>query len=63
MEEVQRAQVNEARTNVEEARRARDAAKSEVEKFERVFAATGGGGVSQLQVESKKNALLAAENA
>jgi hemolysin D len=63
LEEVQRAQVNEARTNVEEARRARDAAKSEAEKFERVFAATGGGGVSQLQVESKKNALLAAENA
>ena len=62
LEEVQRAQVNEARTNVEEARRARDAAKSEAEKFERVFATTGGGGVSQLQVESRKNALLAAEN-
>ena len=39
VEEVQRAQVNEARTNVEEARRARDAAKSEADKFERVFAA------------------------
>ncbi|HEY2927480.1 HlyD family efflux transporter periplasmic adaptor subunit [Piscinibacter sp.] len=61
--EVQKAQANEARTNVEEARRARDAAKSEAEKFERVFAAAGGGGVSQLQVEGKKNALLAAENA
>lgn len=63
LEDVQRAQVNEARTSVEEARRARDAAKSEADKFERVFAATGGGGVSQLQVEGKKNALLAAENA
>ena len=63
LEEVQRAQVNEARTNLDEARRARDAARSEAEKFERVFAATGGGGVSQLQVESRKNALLAAENA
>lgn len=61
--EVQRAQVAEARTHIEDARRARDAAKAEAEKFERVFAATGGGGVSQLQVEGKKNALLAAENA
>ncbi|HUG22733.1 HlyD family efflux transporter periplasmic adaptor subunit [Piscinibacter sp.] len=61
--DVQKAQAAEARTNVEEARRARDAAKAEAEKFERVFAAPGGGGVSQLQVEAKKNALLAAENA
>jgi len=61
--QAQRAQVDEARTNLEEARRARDAAKSDSEKFERVFATPGGGGVSQLQVEAKKNALLAAENA
>lgn len=61
--EVQRAQVAEARTNVEDARRARDAARAEAEKFERVFATPGGGGVSQLQVEGKRNALLAAENA
>jgi len=61
--EVQKAQVDEARTNLEEARRARAAAKAEAEKFERVFAIPGGGGVSQLQVEAKKNALLAAENA
>jgi HlyD family secretion protein len=61
--EVQRAQELEARTNVEDARRARDAARTELEKFERVFAATGGGGVSQLQIDAKKNALLAAENA
>jgi len=61
--EAQKAQVDEARTNLEEARRARDAAKAETEKFERVFAMPGGGGVSQLQVEAKKNALLAAENA
>ncbi|HEU0306746.1 MAG TPA: HlyD family efflux transporter periplasmic adaptor subunit, partial [Lysobacter sp.] len=61
--QVQRAQVAEARTNVEDARRARDAARAEAEKFERVFAAPGGGGVSQLQVEGKRNALLAAENA
>lgn len=61
--QVQRAQADEARTNIEEARRARDAAKAEAEKFERVFAVPGGGGVSQIQVEAKRNALQAAENA
>jgi len=61
--QVQRAQADEARTNIEEARRARDAAKAEAEKFERVFAVPGGGGVSQIQVDAKRNALQAAENA
>jgi HlyD family secretion protein len=58
----QKAQMAEARTTVEETRRARDAAQLEVEKYERVLAGPGGGGVSQLQVESKRNARLAAEN-
>lgn len=61
--EGQRAQLAEARTNVEDARRARDAARAEADKFSRLFSLPGGGGVSQLQVESKKNALQAAENA
>lgn len=61
--EGQRAQQQEARTNLDDARRARDAAKDEADKYARLFATSGGGGVSQLQVESKKNALLAAENA
>lgn len=61
--EGQQAQLQEARTSVEDARRARDAAKLEADKFSRLFALPGGGGVSQLQVEGKKNALLAAENA
>jgi hemolysin D len=61
--EAQRAQIQGARTAVEEARRARDAASQESEKYARLFALPGGGGVSQLQAESKKNALLAAENA
>lgn len=61
--EEQNAQMAEARTNVEETRRARDAAQLEVEKFERVLKGPGGSGVSQLQVESKRNARLAAENA
>jgi hemolysin D len=59
----QKAQMAEARTTVEETRRARDAAQLEVEKYERVLAGPGGGGVSLLQVESKRNARLAAENA
>ena len=61
--EEERAQLAEARTNVDETRRARDAAQTELEKFERVYAATTGGGVSLIQVESKRNARLAAENA
>jgi HlyD family secretion protein len=61
--EGQRAQLQEARTNLEDARRARDAAKDEADKYARLFALPGGGGVSQLQVEGKKNALQAADNA
>ena len=61
--QAQAAQQQEARTNIDDARRARDAAKDEADKFARLFAMAGGGGVSQLQVEQKKNALLAAENA
>ena len=61
--EMQRAQVQEARTRLEDARRAREAAKQEAEKYEQLFALPGGGGVSQLQVETKKNALQAADNA
>jgi HlyD family secretion protein len=59
----QQAQVQEARTNMDDAQRARDAAKDEADKYARLFAMSGGGGVSQLQVEGKKQALLAAENA
>ena len=61
--EEQQAQMAEARTNVEETRRARDAAQLEVQKFERVLAGPGGSGVSLLQVETKRNARLAADNA
>ncbi len=61
--EEEKAQMAEARTNVEETRRARDAAQLEAEKYERVYAAASGAGVSQIQVEAKKNARLAAENA
>ena len=59
----QQAQVQEARANLDEARRAREAAKQEADKYARLFAMPGGGGVSQIQVDGKKNALQAAENA
>jgi len=61
--EEQKAQMAQARTDVEDARRARDAAQAEAEKFERVLKGPGGSGVSVLQVETKRNARLAAENA
>ena len=61
--ETQRAQLQEARTNVEDARRARDAAREEADKYARLLALPGGGGVSQMQVASKMNALQAADNA
>jgi HlyD family secretion protein len=61
--EEERAQMAEARTNVEDTRRARDAAQLEAEKYERVFASPGGGGLSLIQVEAKRNARQAAENA
>jgi len=53
--EEQRAQMAEARTNVEET-------KLEMEKFERVYAATTGSGVSLLQVEGKRNAYHLAQS-
>jgi HlyD family secretion protein len=59
----QHAQSQEAQANLQEAKRARDAARDEAAKYERLFALPAGGGVSQLQVEGKKNVLLAAENA
>jgi HlyD family secretion protein len=61
--EGQKAQLQEARINLENARRTRDVARAEADKFARLFTLPGGGGVSQLQVESKKNDLNAAESA
>lgn len=61
--EGQKAQLQQARSELDNARRTRDAAKDEFDKFTRLFNMAGGGGVSQLQVEAKKSAYLAAENA
>jgi HlyD family secretion protein len=59
---AQRAQLQEARARLEDTRRAREAARAEAEKFARLYATPGGGGVSELQVETRRNALKAAEN-
>jgi hemolysin D len=61
--EGQKAQLQEARINLDNARRGRDLAKEEADRYARLFAMSGGGGVSQVQVEGKKSALLAAESA
>lgn len=61
--EAQKAQLQQARSELDNARRARDAAAQELASFQRLFALPGGGGVSELQVETKKTAYLAAENA
>ena len=59
---AQGAQIQEARTLLDEARRARNVAQEESDKFSRLFASAGGGGLSQLQVDSKRHALHAADN-
>lgn len=61
--EGQRAQRQQARSELDTARSARDAARGEMGRYERLFALPGGGGVSQQQVEIKRNEYLAAENA
>lgn len=61
--EGQKAQLQQARSELDNARRTRDAAKLELDKYQSLFALPGGGGVAQLQVETKKTAWLAAENA
>ncbi len=61
--EGQKAQLEEARSVLDNARRTRDAARQEQDKYARLFAQPGGGGVAELQVQAKKNAYLEAENA
>jgi HlyD family secretion protein len=61
--EGQKAQLQEARVNLDNARRMREVAKEEADRYERLLAMPGGGGVSQVQVEGKRSAYVAAENA
>jgi hemolysin D len=58
----QKAQLDEARGNIINAQHARDRSKEEADKFARLFALPGGGGVSQTQVAEKKSTYLQAEN-
>ncbi|HEY4350227.1 MAG TPA: HlyD family efflux transporter periplasmic adaptor subunit [Paraburkholderia sp.] len=60
--EGQKAALEEARSNLDNARHLRDATRSEFDKYARLFAQPGGGGVAELQVEQKRNAYLEAEN-
>lgn len=58
----QNAQMDEARGNIDNARHQRDLAKQEQDKYERLIALPGGGGVSQSQVDEKRSATLQADN-
>ena len=60
--QAQKAQIDAARSNIDNAVRARDLAKGEADKFARLFTLPGGGGVSQTQVEEKKSTYLQSEN-
>jgi len=60
--EQQRAQLDEARSNLENAKRARDFARQEQDRYVRLFALPAGGGVSQSQVDAKRAATQEAEN-
>ncbi|MEM5342048.1 HlyD family efflux transporter periplasmic adaptor subunit [Paraburkholderia azotifigens] len=61
--EGQKAQLEEARSTLDNTRRTRDAARLEADKYARLFAQPGGGGVAELQVEAKRNTYMEAENA
>ncbi|SAK66009.1 toxin-related secretion protein [Caballeronia hypogeia] len=61
--EGQKAQLQEARSTLENARRARDAAKVDLDRFQRLIALPGGGGVSEAQVDAKRNTYLEADGA
>ncbi len=59
--QAQRSRLEEARGNLEKAGISRDAAKREWEKFKRLFARPGGGGVSKNKVEEKRDLYRASE--
>ncbi|WP_069262433.1 HlyD family efflux transporter periplasmic adaptor subunit [Paraburkholderia nodosa] len=62
LQQAENAQLDEARGNIDNARHVRDLAKEDQDKYERLFALPGGGGVSQSQVEEKRSAFLQADN-
>jgi HlyD family secretion protein len=60
--EGQKAQLEEARSALDNATHVRDAAKQELDKYSHLFEQPGGGGVSELQVQARRNALVEADN-
>lgn len=59
--EAQKARLEEVRGDLEKARITYVASRKEADKFKRLFALPGGGGVSKNQVEEKRDTFLAAE--
>ena len=56
----QRIKLKKARARLKEAERRKDYAKQELEKYQRLLALPGGGGISKQKVDEKRNAFLAA---
>jgi hemolysin D len=61
--EGQKARLAEARSQLDNARHVRDASKQELDRYTRLLALPGGGGVSESQVEEKRNLYMQAESA
>ena len=61
--EGQQAQLRQARAEREAARQLRDSTRTELARYQRLIGSPGGGGVSRVQVEAKRNDYLAADNA
>ncbi len=59
--EAQKARLEEARGNLEKSRISYESAKRDAEKYQRLFALPGGGGVSKSEVDEKRDNLRAAE--
>jgi HlyD family secretion protein len=61
LSQAQKARLEEARGTLEKAGRARDAAKRELDKFQRLFARPGGGGISKNTVEEARDVYLVSQ--
>ncbi|CAD6557341.1 HlyD family efflux transporter periplasmic adaptor subunit [Paraburkholderia metrosideri] len=61
--EGQKAELDEARSVLDNARRTREAAREELDRYSKLFAQPGGGGIAELQVEQKRTAAMEADNA
>jgi HlyD family secretion protein len=59
--EAQKAKLEEARGNLEKARLDFESTRRQADKYKRLFAMPGGGGVSKNEVDERRNAFLAAQ--